>query len=250
MYDLKNKTAIVTGSGRGIGKYIALELAKNGVKTVINVKKSIDEGNNTVKEIKKYGDSILSIADVSEDEGVKKLFEDAKNYFGNVDILINNAGLGLFSLFEDNDENLINKIIKTNINSTIYSSQLFSKMFQGNVIINISSLASIVPFKGLSIYGMTKAAINGLTRSMALELSEKNIRVNAVAPGIVKTKMGDSLLKIMNVNEEEYAKKYTLTKKIIDPEEVADTVLFLIKNESITGQTIVMDSGQLLMLFQ
>jgi len=250
MYDLKNKTAIVTGSGRGIGKYIALELARNGVKTVINVKKNIDEGNNTLKEIKKYSDSILSISDVSEKEGVKKLFEDAKNYFGNVDILINNAGLGLFSLFEDNDEKLINKIIKTNINSTIYSSQLFAKMFQGNVIINISSLASIVPFKGLSIYGMTKAAINGLTRSMALELSEKDIRVNAVAPGIVKTKMGDSLLKIMNVNEEEYAKKYTLTKKIIDPEEVADTVIFLIKNESITGQTIVMDSGQLLMFFQ
>jgi len=250
MYDLKNKTAIVTGSGRGIGKYIALELAKNGVKTVINVKKNIDEGNNTLKEIKKYSDSILSISDVSEEKGVKKLFEDAKNYFGNINILINNAGLGLFSLFEDNDEKLINKIIKTNINSTIYSSQLFSRMLQGNVIINISSLASIVPFRGLSIYGMTKAAINGLTRSMALELSEKNIRVNAVAPGIVKTKMGDSLLKIMNVNEEEYAKKYTLTKKIIDPEEVADTVIFLIKNESMTGQTIIIDSGQLLMLLQ
>ncbi len=250
MYNLKNKTAIITGSGRGIGKYIAIELAKNGVKTVINVKKNIDEGNNTVKEIEKYSDSTLSISDVSEKEGVKKLFEDAKNSFGNIDILINNAGLGLFSLFEDNDEKLIDKIIKTNINSTIYSSQLFSKMFQGNVIVNISSLASIVPFRGLSIYGMTKAAINGLTRSMALELSEKNIRVNGVAPGIVKTKMGDSLLKIMNVNEEEYAKKYTLTKKIIEPEEVADTVLFLIKNESITGQTITMDSGQLLMFLQ
>ena len=250
MYELKNKTAVITGSGRGIGKDIAIALAKNGVKTVVNVKKSIDEGNNTVNEIKKYNDSILSISDVSGIEGAKKLFNDAKNAFGNVDILINNAGIGLFSLFNDSEEKIINKIIKTNIDSTVYCSQLFSTMFNGSVIINISSLASIVPFKGLSIYGMTKAAINGLTRSMALELSGKNIRVNGVAPGIVKTKMGNSLLKIMNINENDYSERYTLTKKIIEPEEVADAVLFLTRNESITGQTIIMDSGQLSMFLQ
>ena len=107
----------------------------------------------------------------------------------------------------------------------------------------MASLAGISPFPGLSLYGMTKAALISLTKALSMELAPYNIRVNGVAPGVVKTRMGDSLLKIMDLNEQDFAKKFTLTGKLIDPDEVADTVLYLIRNESMTGQVITIDSG-------
>jgi 3-oxoacyl-[acyl-carrier protein] reductase len=113
----------------------------------------------------------------------------------------------------------------------------------GGVIINMASLAGITPFPGLAVYGSTKAALIGLTKYMSLEMAPHGIRVNAVAPGVVKTRMGDSLLSLMNLDDSEFSKKFTLTGKLITPEEVADSVIFLIKNESITGQIITIDSG-------
>ncbi|MGC9138135.1 MAG: SDR family oxidoreductase [Thermoplasmata archaeon] len=248
MKDLRKSVAVVTGSGRGIGREIAISLSREGARVVVNVKKRPEDGMETLGRVKDNSDGILVQADVSTRDGCKKLKESALEMFGGVDILVNNAGTSIAMPFIDSDDALIEKTIKTNLLGPLYCSQEFAgAMGPGSIIINVSSLAGIRPIKYLSVYGITKFGIIGLTQYMALELSEKGIRVNAVAPSVVRTRMGESLLSMMKLNDEEYGRRYTLTGKIIEPEEVADAVLFLIRNESITGQTIIIDSGQMLM---
>ncbi|MFP3318581.1 MAG: SDR family oxidoreductase [Euryarchaeota archaeon] len=247
MNNFKGKVAVVTGSGRGIGREIALAFSKEGANVIVNVKKRVDDGNETLRMVNEKSRGIMVQADVSTREGCKRLVEATIGEFGTVDILVNNAGTSIAMPFLESDDLLIEKTIKTNLLGPIYCSQEFCKfMKRGASIINISSLAGIKPMKYLSIYGITKFGIVGLTKYLALELSSLGIRVNAVAPSVVKTKMGDSLLSMLNISDEEYGKKYTLTGKIIEPREVADAVLFLAKNESITGEVIVIDSGQML----
>jgi 3-oxoacyl-[acyl-carrier protein] reductase len=113
-------------------------------------------------------------------------------------------------------------------------------------IINVASIAGIKPFVGLSIYSAAKAAVINLTQALAVELAPR-IRVNAVAPGVVKTKMGDSLLNLLGVGEEEFAKRYTLLERIVTSEDVAEAVWMLVKIPTVTGQVVVVDSGQLLL---
>ena len=243
MYDIKDKVCIVTGSGRGIGRSIAIKLAEAGGKVVVNVRKHVDEGMETLKEINSVSEGILVVADVSTGEGRKRIFSGTKERFGNPNILVNNAGVGFLEPFGSIDENHLQAMFSTNLFSPIWLSKEFMNISQKGVIINMASLAGISSFPGLSLYGMTKAALISLTKSLSLELAPYNIRVNGVAPGVVKTRVGDSLLKIMDLNEQDFAKKFTLTGKLIDPDEVADTVLYLIRNESMTGQVITIDSG-------
>ncbi len=243
MYDLNHKICIITGSGRGIGSSVAESLSKKGASVLINVRKHIDEGESTVLEINKKGKAALSVADVSTEEGVKKLFDDCIENFGIPDVLINNAGVGILEPFASLTEKSMDIMLRTNLYSAIYASKKFASISHGGVIINIASLAGIIPFPGLSVYGITKAGLISLTKSLAVELAASGIRANAVAPGIVKTRMGDSLLQIMNINEDDYGKKYTLTGKLIDVNEVAETVVYLIENESMTGEVIEIDSG-------
>ncbi len=243
MYDIKDKVCIVTGSGRGIGKAIAIKLAQAGGKIVVNVRTHVDEGMETLEEVNKSSTGTLSVADVSTEEGRKKIFSDTIEKLGKPDILINNAGVGILEPFESIDEKHMQVMFNTNLFSPIWLSREFVRNSGNGVIINMASLAGISPFPGLSVYGMTKAALISLTKYLSLEVASHHIRVNAVAPGVVRTKMGDSLLKIMNLDEENFSKKFTLTGKLIEPDEVADTVLYLIRNESMTGQVITMDSG-------
>ncbi|MGC9192789.1 MAG: SDR family oxidoreductase [Thermoplasmata archaeon] len=248
MYNLNDKVAVVTGSGRGIGRAIAIELAKQGAKVVVNVKKRIEDGNETLSLINDVSSGIMVQADVSSRDGCIKLLNETISKYGKCDILVNNAGTSIAMPFLESDDRLIEKTISTNLMSNIYCSQEFGKIIsEEGVIINISSIAGIKPMSFLSIYGITKSAIIELTEYLAVELSQRGIRVNAVAPAVVKTKMGDSLLEILNISDEEYGRHYTLTNKIIKPEEIAHAVIFLIESENITGQTIVIDSGQSLM---
>ena len=128
----------------------------------------------------------------------------------------------------------------------IYCSQEAARVMEEGSIINIASIAGIRPFVGLSIYSAAKAAVINLTQALVAELAPR-IRVNAVAPGVVKTKMGDSLLNLLGVSEEEFAKRYTLLERIVTPEDVAEVVWMLVKIPTITGQVVVVDSGQLLL---
>ncbi len=248
MYNLDGKVAVVTGSGRGIGRAIAIALAKQKANVVVNVKKRIDDGNETLTMIKDLSSGIMVQADVSSRDGCLKILNETLAKFGKCDILVNNAGISIAMPFLESDDRLLEKTISTNLMANIYCSQEFGKIIsEDGVIINISSIAGVKPMSFLSIYGITKSAIIELTEYLAVELAPRRIRVNAVAPSVVKTKMGDSLLDLLNISEEEYVRKYTLTNKIIKPEEIAQAVLFLIESENITGQTIVIDSGQMLM---
>ncbi|MGC8694700.1 MAG: SDR family oxidoreductase [Candidatus Micrarchaeia archaeon] len=245
---LKNKIAVVTGSGRGIGREVAIYLAEQGAKVVVNVKKRVEDGNETLKEVKKYSDGLMIKADVSTRDGCKFLVEETMKKYGKCDILVNNAGLGIGMPFLESDDKLIEKMISTNYLSVIYCTQEFSKILpEGSSIIMMASLAGIRPMIYLSLYGSLKAAVIKLTEYLALELKSKKIRVNAIAPSIVKTKMGESLIEYLHMTEEEYATKHTLTGSIIYPTEIAKAVVFLIESTNITGQTLIIDSGQSLL---
>jgi 3-oxoacyl-[acyl-carrier protein] reductase len=117
----------------------------------------------------------------------------------------------------------------------IYCSQEAARVMKEGSIINVASIAGIKPFVGLSIYSAAKAAVINLTQALAVELAPR-IRVNAVAPGVVKTKMGDSLLNLLGVGEEEFAKRYTLLGRVVSPEDVAEAVWMLVKIPTVTGQ--------------
>jgi len=160
-------------------------------------------------------------------------------------VLVNNAGPGLFSLFLNTDDRLIEKQLEVSLKSVIYCSQEAARVTEEVSIINIASMAGIRPFVGLSIYSAAKAAVINLTQALAAELAPR-IRVNAVAPGVVKTKMGDSLLKVLGMDDEEFAKRYTLLGRVMTPEDVAEAVWMLVKIPTVTGQVVV-DSGQLLL---
>jgi 3-oxoacyl-[acyl-carrier protein] reductase len=248
--ELKGMSAIVTGSGRGIGRAIALRLAREGVKVVVNAKKGYEDVIETINMIKSVGgEAIPVLADVSTREGCKELVRKAMESFGRLDILVNNAGLGLYAPFLEQSDAMIEKVLSTSLKSVIYCSQEAAKVMTEGSIINIASIAGIEPLYGLSIYSAAKAGVIGITKALAIELAPR-IRVNAIAPGIVKTKMGESLFKVLKLTEEEYLEKYTLLKRFIEPNEIADAVVFLIKTPSITGQTIVIDAGLSLITFR
>jgi 3-oxoacyl-[acyl-carrier protein] reductase len=239
-------TVIVTGSGRGIGRAIAVRFAKEGWNVVVNAKKGKEEAEETLKLVKEAGgDGVVVLADVATREGCKSVVQSAVEKFGSLDVLVNNAGLGLYSLFLNADDKLIDKQLDVTLKSVIYCSQEAAKVMKEGVIINIASIAGIRPFIGLSIYSAAKAAIINLTQALAIELAPR-IRVNAVAPGVVKTKMGDSLLKLLGMSEVEFAKKHTLVERMVEPEDVAEVVWMLVKIPTITGQVVIIDSGELL----
>lgn len=236
----------VTGSGRGIGRSIAVRFAREGWRVVVNAKKGREEAEETLRLVREAGgDGVVVLADVSTREGCKALVKAAVNQLGGLDVLVNNAGLGLFSFFREADDRLIEKQLAVSLMSVIYCSQEAARVMKEGVIINVASIAGIRPLAGLSIYSAAKAAIINLTQALAVELAP-NIRVNAVAPGVVKTKMGDSLVRLLGMTEEEFAKKYTLLGKMVAPEDVAEAVWMLVKIPTITGHVVVIDSGQLL----
>ncbi|MBB5253708.1 SDR family oxidoreductase [Sulfurisphaera ohwakuensis] len=245
MYSLKNKVVVITGSGRGIGRALALRLTTEGALIVVNAKKRVEEMNETIKMIKDQGGEAIGVlADVSTREGCEILLKKTLEAYKVVDILVNNAGIGLFSPFINVDDKLIEKHVSTDLLSVIYCSQIFAKEIrEGGEILNIASVAGIVPAYGLSIYGAMKGAVITLTKYLALELAPK-IRVNAIAPGFVKTKLGESMYKFLGITEKEFAEKVTIMGKLLEAEDVAELATTILKIESLTGQTFVIDSGE------
>jgi 3-oxoacyl-[acyl-carrier protein] reductase len=247
MYDLKGRVAVVTGSGRGIGRAIGLRLAAEGCRLVFNAKKRVEELEESLRLAREHGVDVLGVlADVSTPEGCDLLLRRTVDGFGGVDILVNNAGLGLFSPFLSLDEALLEKQFSTDFRSIVYVTQRFAgKMSDGGVILNVSSVAAEHPVMGLSIYGAMKSAVNTLTKYLAVELAPR-LRVNAIAPGWVNTRLGTSMPKLLGITVEEFAKKFTLTGKILEPEDVAEIAVAIMKLESVTGQVVYIDSGETL----
>ncbi len=240
---LQNKTAIVTGARRGIGKGIALALAKEGCNVVVS---DIDEKDceAVAEEVRKLGPKALTVrCDVSKKVEVENLFSQTIKEFGKLDILVNNAGIFPFVPFAQMKEADWEKVLDVNLKSVFLCSQEAAKVLpEGGKIVNISSIAAFVGFEGLVHYCASKGAINGMIRALALELAPKKITVNAVAPGAIETPGA-------SVATTEESKKQTIAMiplaRMGQPEDIANAVAFLAseKSDYITGQTIIVDGG-------
>jgi 3-oxoacyl-[acyl-carrier protein] reductase len=243
--DLIGKVAIVTGASRGIGRSIAVELARCGVSLIINYKNNKTEAKNTLKVIKDLGGSAVVVkADVSVYREAQLLINEALKHFGKVDILVNNAGVSEIGLFMDMDEEEWNKIIDTNLKGVLNCSHCSIKHMasrKSGIIINISSIWGNVGASCESIYSATKGAVNLFTKSLAKEMALSNIRVNAVAPGVIDTEMNGWL----NKEERKALEQEIPLGKFGNEEDVAKTVLFLCTKAAkyITGQIITVDGG-------
>jgi len=192
---LAGKVALVTGSGRGIGRGMALELASRGASVVINYAKSADRAQEVVKEIVKLGTKAVAIkADVSKPEEIFSMFEQAVQHFGKLDIVISNSGTEVWSKEEDVTPADFDYIFNINCRGQFFVAQQGLKYLgQGGRIILMSSIAAqMTGIPNHALYAGSKAAIEGFTRSFAVDCGEKGITVNAIAPGGIKTEMFDA----------------------------------------------------------
>lgn len=234
--EVKDKVVLVTGSTRGIGKAIAESLCKRGAIVYINSFKSRQEGEELEKYLTSKGFKVHYInADISSEKDVKQIFEIIKKKHSKLDILINNAG------FYSNNSNYesYDYFHKTNGWGVYLCTIEAEKLMKEGKIINISSIYGIKPNPDSILASGVKAEVENYTKSFAKKFKGK-IEVNSVAPGYTDTKLvrdnfsNELLLELL---------KNTSQKRLVRPEEIANTVIFLIENDSITGQTIVVDNG-------
>ncbi len=242
---LENKTAIISGAARGIGRAIAGELAGEGANISFNFLKSGKNALALEKEIKKSGVKVKSFqADITDYNAVKSWVDDTKESFGGLDIVINNAGIirdKALALMEPHDWH---DVIRTNLEGTFNLTRAAIVGFikqKGGVIINITSVSGLVGIPRQTNYSASKAGIIGFTKSLAREVASYNIRVNAVAPGFIDT---DMLKDLSDEYKNQIVKQIPLNR-LGRAEEVAKLVKFLVSEEAgyITGQTFVIDGG-------
>lgn len=237
------KVAIVTGASRGIGRKIAEELSINGIKVIANYNKSNDEAKKLKEELEQKGIDIdIFKADVSKREEGHKLVEFAINKYGKIDILINNAGISEYKLFTEETDGDWNRVINTNLYSAFMMSQeVLPNMIhnKNGCIINISSIWGQVGASLEVVYSISKAGLDGLTKSLAKELGPSNIRVNSIAPGIIDTDMNNKFSK----EDIDQIKQEIPLEKIGLPEDIAKCVNWLIEDNYTTGQVIAINGG-------
>lgn len=245
---LKGKNVIVTGATRGIGREIALTLAQNGANIAINYRNLNSEVENLLNEIKSFGVDALAIkCDVSMTDEVDNFIKEVKTHYNTIDVLVNNAGItkdGLILRMKEEDfDDVLDVNLKGTFNTTKAISSIMVRQKYGKII-NISSVVGIAGNAGQCNYAASKAGVIGFSKSVARELSSRNINVNVVAPGYINTDMTKNL---PDKVKEEIIKSIPM-KKIGDPKEVANLVLFLSSNLSdyITGQVINVDGGMVM----
>jgi len=196
-FDLKGKVAIVTGASKGIGKSIAEALGQSGAKVVVSSRKQ-EAVNEVASEFKKQGiDAIGIAAHMGEMNDIKNLVNKTKEHFGGIDIIVNNAASNpVFGPISETDESAFDKIIDVNVKGPfVLCKEAYQEMKKrgGGSVINISSIEGLTPSPGLGIYSVSKASLIMLTKAMAREWGADNIRVNAICPGLIKTKFSRAL---------------------------------------------------------
>lgn len=248
MIDLTNKTAIVTGSGRGIGKAIALKLASLGANVVINDIPSSTDADDTAKAIEAMGRGVLvHKGDVRNFDDVTEMVKKTLDKFGSVDILINNAGITRDNLIMRMDEKDFDDVIAINLKGAFNCIKAVTRPMmkqRSGAIVNMASVVGIMGNAGQANYSASKAGLIGLTKSTAKELASRGIRSNAIAPGFIESLMTDKLPE--NVKEE-YFKNIPLGR-FGTAEDIANTAAFLASDMAsyITGQVIHIDGGLLM----
>lgn len=243
-----DKCALITGATRGIGKQIAITLAKQGYNIALNYRKENEELENTKKEIEKIGVQVLAVkGDVANFENCENFVKQVIERFGQIDVLVNNAGITKDMLLMRMKKEDFEQVIDTNLVGTFYVTKNvvpYMMKARSGRIINISSVVGISGNAGQTNYSASKAGIIGFTKSLAKEIASRNILVNAVAPGFIETNMTDVLKDDV---KQEIAKNIPL-KRMGTTQDVANVVKFLASDDSsyITGQVINVDGGMLM----
>lgn len=238
------KVAIITGASRGIGRQIALQLASQGIKVVVNYSASERKANEVVQEIEQSGGEAIAIrADVSKVTEVDLLFSETLKQFGQIDILINNAGIMECKALADVSEELFDRHFAINVKGTYFACQQAMKhMSRGGTIINFSTSVSGAMLPTYSVYAATKGAIEQLTRQLAKEFGPKEIIINCIAPGQVATEL------FLHGKSQELIdsfRKLNAFGRLGEPEDIANAIELLVSDKGrwITGQTIRVNGG-------
>jgi len=245
-----NKIALVTGSGRGIGRAIALYFAQNGADVVINFFRNRGPAEDTVREVEKLGRRALLVkADIGDLDDLKRLFEETEREFGGLDFFVHNAASGYNRPVMEQKPKGWDWTMNINARSLLFGAQQAVPLMEargGGYIVSVSSAGATRVLPDYVVVGASKAALEALTRYLAVELSPKNIVVNAVSPGVVET---DALHHFASMGgQENILKKFiemVPAGRLVQPEEVAQVVGFLCTPAAamIRGQTIVLDGG-------
>lgn len=242
---LKNKSALITGAGRGIGRAIAIALAKEGAEVVINYNGSEERAKEVKQTIEENGGKAsIYKCNVSDFVACEAMIKDIVKEYGHLDILVNNAGItkdGLIMKMKEEDfDSVLNVNLKGTFNTIRHSARQMLKQRSGKII-NISSVSGILGNVGQANYAASKAGVIGLTKTMARELGSRGITVNAIAPGFVDTEMTEVLSEEIREN----ACKQIILGRFGKPEDIANTAVFLASDKAdyITGQVISVDGG-------
>ncbi|QBD83884.1 3-oxoacyl-[acyl-carrier-protein] reductase [Clostridium tetani] len=245
---LENKTAIITGGSRGIGKSIAIKLGKLGASIVLNYRNNTDALKNTIRELEDLNINVIAVqGDISNYKECEKIIKAALDKFNGIDILVNNAGITADNLILRMKEEEFDKVIETNLKGTFncvkHCIPTMIKRRYGKII-NISSVVGIAGNVGQCNYAAAKAGVIGFTKSLARELASRSINVNAIAPGFIETDMTNAL---SDKVKENVISNIPL-KRVGKAEDVAELVAFLASDSSsyITGQVINVDGGMVI----
>jgi 3-oxoacyl-[acyl-carrier protein] reductase len=245
---LKGKIALITGATRGIGRAVSECFAENGATIILNARDKEKAENFALYLRDKYNVHVeIILFDVSNYSEVKSGFKELFKITKKLDILVNNAGILESSLIGMLTEDIIKKTYSTNVYSLYYILQYATRLMQRNKegsIINLTSIMGVNGTEGQTVYSGSKAAVIGITKSLAKELASSNIRVNAIAPGFIDTEM------TKQISDDKYEERIASIKmgRVGTPEDVANTALYLASDLStyVTGQVIGVDGGMLI----
>jgi glucose 1-dehydrogenase len=245
---LTDKVALVTGSSRGIGRAIAVRLARDGADIVLHYNRSVDEARAVVAEVEALGRKThLVQANLAYVEDVRRLFAEGLSHFGHVDLLVNNAGLEIRAPFRDVTEAEYDQVLAVNLKAVFFASQAAVRHLldsgRAGKIINISSIHEELPFPQFASYAASKGGVRMLTRTLAVELAGTGITVNAIAPGAIATPINRDLLQ--DPARVDALLRQIPLRRLGRPEDVAGIVSMLASPDAdyVTGATWFVDGG-------
>lgn len=251
MSRLNGKIALVTGASRGIGRAVALRLAKEGAVVAVHYGTNVDAAADVVRQIEQNGGEAFSVGqELGTSASAAKLYEaldraleqrTGERYF---DILVNNAGVGLVASIEETTEDAFDHVMNTNVKAPFFViQQALSRLKDGGRIINLSSAVSRISLPGVAAYSMSKGAINTLTLALSTQLAPRGITVNALQPGFVATDMNQTMLQ--DESGYKFGAEYSSFGRWGEPSDIADVAAFLASSDSrwITGQCLDVSGG-------
>lgn len=242
-----NKIALVTGSGRGIGRATALTLAQDGFDVIVNYQKNQETANEVVSEIKKLGrDSFLVQADLSKDDQVEKMFSEISKKVDHLDLVVNNAGFDYAKMIEEYSmaemRYIVDLVLIAKFSVTKFALPLLKKSNKASIINIASRMGKEKTIATIGAYGPAEAGVIKFTQCCALEFAQYNIRVNCVAPGLTKTDLTKGLFDDATFNS---IGKTNPSHRVGEPQDIANTISFLAseKSQYINGETIGVNGG-------